>query len=159
MPDEIKNENESPEENVDYIATIKELKETTVPKDQYAKLKEENKRLLQSVLNGEQIEGAAESSTPDVATLRKELFSGEAELTNLSYVTKALELRDQLIADGKPDPFLPVGHNIAPTNEDIEAANRVAKVLKECVDYADGDSAIFTSELQRVMIDTAPRRK
>ena len=91
--------------------------------------------------------------------MRKELFNGDAQLTNLEYVTKALELRDQLIAAGKPDPFLPYGEKIAPTNEDVEAANRVAKVLRECVDYADGDSSIFTNELQRVMIDTAPRAR
>lgn len=158
MADETKTpETESPE--ADYIAAIKELKETTVPRDQYAKLKEENKRLLQSVLNGEQLEGGAAASTPDVAELRKALFNGDGQMTNLEYVTKTLELRDQLISEGKPDPFLPVGHNIAPTNEDIEAAERVAKVLKDCVDYADGDSSIFTSELQRVMVDTAPRRR
>lgn len=153
------NENTVENQDTDYIATIKELKDTTVPREQYAKLKEENKRLLQSVLNGEQIEGAAATSKPDIGEIRKELFSGDAHFTNLQYVTKALELRDELIAQGKPDPFLPYGEKIAPTNEDIEAANRVAKVLKECVDYADGDSLIFTNELQRVMVDTAPRRK
>lgn len=153
------NENTVENQDTDYIATIKELKDTTVPKEQYAKLREENKRLLQSVLNGEQIEGAAATSKPDIGEIRKELFGGDAQLTNLQYVTKALELRDELLAQGKPDPFLPYGEKIAPTNEDIEAADRVAKVLKECVDYADGDSLIFTNELQRVMVDTAPRRK
>ena len=158
MADEIVNQ-EAESTEVDYVAAIKELKDSTVPKNQYEKLKEENKKLLQSLINGESIEGAEASSVPDVKELRKELFNGDAQLTNLEYVTKALELRDQLIAEGKPDPFLPYGEKIAPTNEDVEAANRVAKVLKECVDYADGDSSIFTNELQRVMIDTAPRAR
>lgn len=146
------------DKNTDYIAALAELREKSVPKEQYAELKAENARLLKSLINGETIEGQTEQPGADVAELRKQLFSGETELTNLDYVTHALALRDALIADGKPDPFLPYGEKITPTNEDIEAAERVAKVLQECVDYADGDSAIFTSELQRVMIDTGPKK-
>lgn len=154
-------ENKNPEEStdVDYIAAIKELKETTVPKEQYAKLKEENKRLLQSVLNGEQIEGAVAASTPDIAQLRNELFSGEADFSNLDYISKTLQLREQIIASGGRDPFLPFGKKYVYNPDDEEAAERVAKVLQECVDYADGDSTIFTNELQRVMVDSAPYRK
>lgn len=155
MAEEVKNENGT--EEVDYVAAIQELRDKSVPKEQYTKLKEENAKLLKSLINGETIEGGATPSAPDIGELRKVLFNGDAQLTNLDYITKTLELRDELIAQGKPDPFLPYGEKIAPTNEDIEAANRVAKVLKECVDYADGDSSIFTNELQRVMIDTAPR--
>lgn len=146
------------QQETDYIAAITELREKTVPKEQYAKLKEENSKLLKSLINGEAIEGIEDTSTPDVSELRTQLFGGEAELNNLEYVTKALELRNALIAEGKPDPFLPYGEKIAPTNEDIEAADRVAKVLQECVEYADGDSTIFTNELQRVMVDTSPKR-
>ena len=54
---------------------------------------------------------------------------------------------------------MPVGKRITPTDEDISAANRVATVLQECVDYAQGDSQAFTNELQRRTIDTAPKKK
>lgn len=144
-------------ENTDYIQAIQELKANSVPLEQYSKLKEENSKLLKSLINGETIEGVEATPAPDIAELRKSLFGGE-ELNNIEYVTKVLALRDATLEAGKPDPFLPWGEKISPTNEDIEAANRVAKVLKECVDYADGDSNLFTSELQRVMID-AGRRK
>lgn len=156
MADEPITPNNEPQE--DYIAAITELKENSVPKEQYAQLKAENSKLLKALINGEAIEGIEQPLTPDIDELRKQLFGGEAELTNLEYVTKTLELRDALIAKGSPDPFLPVGHQIAPTADDIEAANRVATVLKECLDYADGDSNIFTNELQRVMKDAAPMR-
>lgn len=156
MADEIKNEEQTPE--MDYVAAIQELRDKSVPKEQYAKLKEENQKLLKSLINGETIEAPEASSGPDVTELRKELFGGDAQLTNLEYVTKTLELRDALIEQGKPDPFLPFGHQIAPTAQDIEAANRVAKVMKECVEDADGDSALFTSLLMRQTVDTpAPR--
>lgn len=156
MADEITKIEEQQE--TDYIAAITELKEQSVPKEQYAKLKEENAKLLRSLINGEEIEGIDQTPAPDVSELRKQLFSGEAQLNNLEYVTRVLELRNQLILEGKRDPFLPYGEKIAPTAEDVEGANRVAKILQECVDYADGDSTIFTNELQRVMIDTAPAR-
>lgn len=144
------------QQDIDYIAAIKELRDKSVPKEQYAQLKEENSRLIKSLINGETLEDIDKTSEPDIAELRKQLFDGNGELNNLEYVTKALELRNALIASGKPDPFLPVGHKVAIAAEDIEAADRVAKVLQECIDYADGDSAIFTNELQRVMKDTAP---
>lgn len=152
MEDEVLNKGEQQE--TDYIAAINELKEKTVPKEQYAKLKEENSKLLKSLINGETIEADQEPPAPDVDQLRKELFSGEDQFTNLEYVTKTLELRDALMEQGKPDPFLPIGHQIAPTSSDIEAANRVAKVMRECVDAANGDPDLFTSLLMRETVDT-----
>ena len=70
-----------------------------------------------------------------------------------------MKLREALLEKGEKDPFLPYGKNIIPTDEDIATADRVARVLQECVDYADGDSDIFTNELQRITVDTAPQRK
>lgn len=154
MTDENKNP-ETATEDVDYVAAIQELRDKSVPKEQYEKLKGENAKLLKSLINGETIEATEAASSPDIAQLRKDLFSGEGELTNLEYVSKALELRDALIEKGERDPFLPFGHNIAPTPQDIEAANRVAKVMKECVEAADGDSALFTSLLQRETMEAA----
>lgn len=147
-------------DNTDYIEALKEMKEKTVSKEAYAQLKEENKKLLQSLINGETIDAHTAQDTPDVEQLRKDLFSRDGNLSNLEYAEKALQLRETLIEEGKPDPFLPYGHHISPTNEDIEAANRVAKALKDCIDYAEGDSDLFTSELQRNMVDVPiPRAK
>lgn len=138
-------------DNTAYIEAIKEMKEKTVSKEAYSKLQDENKKLLQSLINGETIEGTPQAEAADVNKLRNQLFGDGVELTNLEYCTKALELRDALIAEGKKDPFLPSGHKVIVTNEDVEAANRVAEIMKECIEYADGDSNIFTSELQRRM--------
>ena len=157
-------ENENLEQRVeesnpdtDYVAAIKELKEKTVSKESYQKLRDENKKLLQSLVNGEQIQ--AEVEKPDINELRKELFNEDSNIDNVTFISKALELRTALIENGEPDPFLPVGKRITPTDEDISAANRVATVLQECVDYAQGDSQAFTNELQRRTIDTAPTRR
>lgn len=158
MAEEIKSASgEEIDENVDYLEAINTLKENTVPKEQYSKLREENKRLLEALVNGEQIE--VETETPvDVAELRKSLFNGDKELSNLEYVTKALELRKALIEKGERDPFLPVGNQITDTAEMISKAQNVADVLQECVDFAQGDSGIFTAQLQRILKDPLPRR-
>lgn len=138
-----------------YIATIKELKEKTVDRSKYEQLVAENKKLLDSVINGETVEKNEEQPRESVTDLRKSIFSGE--LNNLDYAVKTLELRKQLMESGKGDPFLPVGHQISPTNEDIECANKVAQVIQECIDYAEGDAQVFTNELQRRTIDVRIR--
>lgn len=138
-------------DSIDYIEAIKEIKQNSVDREAYNKLREENKRLLNSLVNGESIDVKKEEPV-NIDELRDKLFNKES--TNLEYISNALKLREELMKQGKPDPFLPAGKNIIPTEEDIKTANRVAKVLQECVDYADGDSNVFTNELQRVTVDS-----
>lgn len=140
-----------------YIATIKELKENTVDRKKYEEVLAENKRILDSVVNGQRAEEVEAEVVPEISELRNDLFGDDSHLNNLEYATKALELRRQLIAKGEPDPFLPIGKQIMPEEADIAAANRVANVLQECVDYAEGDSLVFTNELQRRTIDVKIR--
>ena len=132
----------------DYLAAIKELKENSVDRSEYDKLKAENKKLIDAVVNGQP--GDVQASEPQMRQteqIREELFNHEH--SNLEYVKLALELRKNLITEGKPDPFLPIGSQIAPTADDVEKAEKVAQVYQECIDYADGDSKLFTQELMR----------
>ena len=57
----------------DYIAEIQKLRGSTVSKEQYQKLLEDNKRLIQSLASGErgEAEGASEGATME--ELRKKL--------------------------------------------------------------------------------------
>ena len=142
---------ENVNDSIDYIEAIKEIKQNSVDKEAYNKLREENKRLLNSLVNGESVDVKKEEPV-NIDELRDKLFNKES--TNLEYISNALKLREELMKQGKPDPFLPAGKNIIPTEEDIKTADRVAKVLQECVDYADGDSNVFTNELQRVTVDS-----
>lgn len=147
----------------DYIAQIKNLKENSVSKDDYNKLKADNKKLIDALANGTQLEGKVEPKidvVENINNLRKKLFSKGSNLTNLEYCDTAVKLRDALIENGERDPFLPFGHNVIATDSDIETANRVATVMRECIDYADGDSDIFTNELQRRSVDVViPKKK
>ena len=146
----------------DYLAAIKELKEKSVDRSEYDKLRAENKKLIDAVVNGQSGQEEpvfTKHSKEQIDDLRNELFNSPKELNNLEYITKAMELREALMENGEPDPFLPVGKQISPTRDDLEGAEKVAQVYKECIDYAEGDSEVFTNELMRRTRDVKLPRK
>ena len=162
MADEIDN-SVSQQENVEqdtnnYIEAIKEIKANSVSKQAYDKLREENKQLLDSLINGKEIELPKQKEPVDIDKIRSKLFDEDRPLSNLEYVSNALKLRDELLERGERDPFLPYGQNISPTDEDIIKADKVATVMKECLEYADGDSELFTNELMRRTNDAMPAK-
>lgn len=143
----------------DYISAINELKAKSVSKEQYDKLREENKKLLKSLTSGgySNPENKPAEEKKDLNVLKKELFTKDH--SNLEYCRLALEFRNECIKQGKPDPFVPNGSRVSATNDDIAAADRVAEALEACIEYADGDSNVFTNELQRIMVDVPIPRK
>ena len=146
----------------DYLAAIKELKEKSVDRSEYDKLRAENKKLIDAVVNGQpgqEEPAASKHSKEQIDELRNDLFNSPKELSNLEYITKAMELREALMEKGEPDPFLPVGKQISPTRDDLEGAEKVAQVYRECIDYAEGDSEVFTNELMRRTRDVKLPRK
>ena len=146
----------------DYLAAIKELKEKSVDRSEYDKLRAENKRLIDAVVNGQpgqEEQVVVKHSKEQIDDLRNDLFNSPRELNNLEFITKTMELREALMENGEPDPFLPVGKQISPTRDDIEGAEKVAQVYKECIDYAEGDSEVFTNELMRRTRDVKLPRK
>lgn len=161
----MENENENVEiteenENVDYIKTIQDLKANTVSKEKYNELKKQNKELLDSLVNGTEIEGlkdkVEEKKTLD--QMRKETFDNE-NLTDLEYVQGLLQIREEVMANGERDPFLPNKPDFIPTEQDEKTAQKVADVLQECIDEADGNNELFLAKLGSKMVDDAPSRK
>lgn len=148
---------ENVNDSTDYIEALKEMKQNSVDRATYDKLKSENKQLLDALVNGKEIEMKKEEPV-DIAKLRKDLFNRDKQMSNLEYVSSALKLRDALIEKGERDPFLPYGDKVTLTAEHYDKAETVAAVLKECVEFADGDSGIFTAELQRRTKDSMPYR-
>ena len=138
-----------------YIEAIKEMRKNSVSKADYERLQAENKELMKALVNGETITLEPQEDV-DVNALRKELYVDEVDMFNLDYIEKTLKLRDAIIEEGGDDPFVGAGHKFAPSAEDYEAAERVANVFRECIEYADGDSEVFTNELMRRTIDISP---
>lgn len=160
MPDEKVLEQTSETRTVDdmtpdYLEAIKSLKQNSVDRAEYDKLRAENKKLLDSIVNGQSVEVESVPEKKSIEELREAYL--KEDQTNLEYITNTLNLRKALIEEGKPDPFLPIGNQILPTDEDVAAANKVASILQECVDYAEGDSSVFTNELQRRLVDVKIR--
>ena len=140
----------------DYLEAIKNLKQNTVDKAKYEQSEAERKRLLNMVVNGQTVDVPEEPKHREINIIRNELFNKEHN--NLDYIKLSLELRNALIAEGQPDPFLPYGRQISPTREDEEIAEKVAQVYQECVDFAEGDSELFTNELMRRTKDVKIRK-
>lgn len=138
-----------------YIEAIKEMKRSSVARADFERLQAENKELMKALVNGESIE-IEQPKAVDVNALSRELFGEDTQLLNLDYVTKSLALRDAAIERGEEDPYVPRGYKFTPSAEDYETAERVASVFRECIDYADGNSELFTQELMRRTIDVAP---
>ena len=158
--EEEKNPEEQPGEQSteQLIQAIVELKKSTVSKEDHEKLKAENAQLLKVLVEGGQITPPAEEKD-DIDGLRKELYSEGSDLSNLEYCKKTLALRKAIMKRDGVDPFLPPSSKVTWDEADKAAANRVANVLEECIAYADGDSQIFTNELQRRMVDAVPQRR
>lgn len=147
---------EMSEAETDYVAAIQELQNNTVSKTQYEKLRSENKKLLDALVNGEHVELPKEEKA-DVNELRRKLFT--QDLSNYDYVDTALKLRNALIENGERDPFLPCGDKVQETAEMYEKSQAVADGLQYCIDFAEGDSGIFTAQLQRITKDSPIKRR
>lgn len=149
-----------------YIESIKQLKANSVPKDDYEKLKKENKSLLSALIDGKvtpEVEKALDRQKEpgtDVNKLRERLFSPDSNLSNLEFVRTTLELRKALMekdgpeADiflGKFDPS--IARSPAEMAEEMQLADDTAKKLQEVVDASNGDPSLFQGLLQGVLVD------
>ena len=150
------NVNETEVTNNEYIDAIATLKQNSVDKARYDSLRQENKKLLDALVNGGQLDAEAIKEQPkeDIQTLRDRVFNKENQ-SNLEYWTNVLGLRDRLLEEGQEDPFVPQGRKIQATVQDYEAAQRVAEGMRNLVDYANGNNEVFLSEWQRRVRDTS----
>lgn len=135
----------------EYINQINDLKEKTVSREEYERIKNDNRELAKALINGTgaNIPGITKpEEKPDLDDLRKKLFTKKSK-NDLEYFTNLLALRDGVMADGQPDPFLPVNREFRATAQDEADAERIATQIKEAIEYADGDPAVFSNDLRR----------
>ena len=148
-------EQEQEQTQSELMKAFLELKKNSVSLDAYNKLKDENKELVNCIVEGKDVDIEQPPVKVDCDELRKKLFSGN--LNNLEYAETALTLRNEIIKQGGRDPFLPYGVEISPTKMDVDAAEEVADALESCIEVAQGDPDVFTNELQRIMVETRPK--
>lgn len=133
----------------DYIAIIEKMKKDTVSKDDYDKLLGESRKLVEALSKSKPAEDNGDKviNKPTAAELRKDLFNNPHN--NLEYCKLALDLRDAVLEEEGKDIFVANNSVYSAPQESYAAAERVADVMKQCIDKADGDSEYFTNELMR----------
>ena len=156
---EEKKEKKSEQSNVELAKALKEARENSVPKADYEKLEKENKELVAQIINGEGNVGNGQPTPEkvDIKALREDLYGPKgADLSNLDFWKKTLQLRNAVIEQEGYDPFLPHGAKIKPNEQDVERAEAVAKTVEKCIEEANGNSEVFTALLQAETANDSP---
>lgn len=144
-----------------YLDVIKELKEKSVPKEDYDRVVADRDKLLNDYLNGG-------STAPEVVvdtTTEKELIDAlygdkAQELSNLEYWKKTCKLREMQMERGMIDPSVPRGRDGGgPTTEDFARSARVFEVIQECIDASGDDPEKFNDLLDSKVIGGLPKKK
>lgn len=160
MADEIKNPELENQEEQNPVDIITEMRNNTVPKDKYNKLKEDNEKLMRALANGESIQ-VEPPKTANIEELRKEYFSFEGK-TDVQVAKDILALREAIMERGDQDPFLPNGRGAQITEQDRHDAQAVADLLQYALDNSGDDNAVFLAQFSSKLIDnpmTGSKRK
>ena len=156
---EEKKEKKSEQSSVELAKALKEARENSVPKADYERLEKENKELVAQIINGEGNVGIGQPTPEkvDIKALREDLYGPKgADLSNLDFWKKTLQLRNAVIEQEGYDPFLPHGAKIKPNEQDVERAEAVAKTVEKCIEEANGNSEVFTALLQAETANDSP---
>lgn len=158
MTDEMTNSvsgNENVEQDTNnYIEAIKEMKANSVSRDSYDKLKEDNRQLLEALINGGQI---------DIPTAEEPTMSAQEAIDNFhqlagrkkgrpldcEFATEALKMRDIVLQEKGEDVFLPSN----PTDVDYKNAADVVAFLSYLVEVSDGNNEVFEREMNRHLVE------
>lgn len=140
---------ENPESATDYIQAINELKNNTVGRDKYDAVVAEKKQLIEALVSGQTLDAPAEPQGRSASEIRDDLTKNGPNMDNYSFVKASLELRDAVLSETGEDIFVAKGNKLTPSAQDYATAQQVADVFKECLEYSNGDSQLFTNELMR----------
>ena len=132
----------SEQTNNEYIDAITKLKETTVSKDLYNKLKEENKKLLDSIVNGSDVDVPKNKpEKPDIKALYDKLMDADHPLDNYEYMKTFMEIKNAVQEEHGVDPTVPVGRKFSPEAADLielqQANDTFSEILSNCEDNRD----------------------
>lgn len=157
MQDENMRVEEDVVDNTDYIAAIKELKQNSVSKDKYDALAAENKKLVDALVNGEELE----TDNEDEIGPRLDYYKAYKENkfnTDLDYWKNFLALREATIKEYGKDPCVTGNYGLSPEGERVEPAYGEAEtidqqlsIISDMINEADGDPAVFSTLMQSAL--------
>ena len=145
---------ETVEDTNNYIEAIREMKANSVSRDSYNKLKEDNKQLLEALINGGQI---------DIPTAEEQTISAQEAIDNFhqlagrkkgkpldyQFTAELLKMRDIVLEEKGEDVFLPSN----PTDADYRNAADVEAFLSYLVEVSDGNNEVFEREMNRHLVE------
>lgn len=144
-------------DNTDYIDAIKELKQNSVDKDKYDALKAENKKLLDAIVNGQDIQ----SQSAEQLDSRLEYYKKYKENkfnNDLEYWENFLNLRKATMKEYGADPCVTGNYGLTPEGGRANAAYGEAETVQEQMEMiedfvkeANGNPLIFETLLQSAM--------
>lgn len=156
------------EPNENLLEKLDEVKKNTVPIEKYNEVMRQNKELLDKYWNHDPSQSKEGSGQEDKwkdfdpNKARETLFKKD-NVSNLEFVETALKLRDWTLEKEGRDIFVgninpKLGFEVSEA-EAKERAENAAECFRHCIEVANGDSGLFTLELQRITRDvTLPRR-
>ncbi len=133
-----------------YIDAIREMQKNSVSRDKYTKLEQENKQLLDTLVNGgtvEQVNVEPELTTMD---LRKKIANADKDkLNSYEFIKTSLELRDKVMAETGDDIFAKDS-----SYEAISKAERTAQIYQQCIDACNGNPQEFVKIFENCLTES-----
>ena len=160
------NMNERVEENIggvetdtssQYVAAIKELKNNSVSKDIYDKLKSENAQLLDALINGGQIninDPSLQADEPKLEDMILEFNRGiddGGQKFNIEAIKQSVETRNRILNEKGIDVYLSQGYQ--PTDQEVREAQDCADLFEAALEYANGDEELFSQFMMNHTIE------
>lgn len=144
-------------DNANYIDAIKDLKQNSVSKEKYDALVAENKKLVDALVNGEEIETEQEDELKPRLDYYKAYKENKFN-TDLEYWTNFLNLREATIKEYGKDPCVTGNYGLSPEGERVEPAygeqetiDQQLGIIKDMITEADGDPTVFSTLMQAAM--------
>lgn len=138
-----------------YIDKITEIQKNSVPRAEYEKAMNENKKLLDAMVNGSSaIEQERVEAKPTIEEMRNTLYGKDCEdIMDIKYVENLVNLRDTLLQETDVDYGAPTGSQLHADYNDLQSSQRVTDGLRHCLEVADGNQEVFFQELTRITSD------
>jgi len=144
--------------NTDYIAALEAIKKNSVRKEDFDSLKADRDRLLQAVVNGQEI--ALEREQADLKP-REEYYKAYTDnkfKTDLEFWQNFVNLRKATIKEYGSDPCVTGSYGFTPDGTKLDAAYGEAETIQEqmdliedMIDQADGNPFVFKTLMSQAM--------
>ena len=128
----------------DLVEALKQLKANSVNKDDYNKLKEDNKKLIDALVNGDQITNVQPQAQRSEEEIKQSILNHKG--SDMEIAKDIMELYNLKKEQGE-NIFISTSHNLSPSElQDAEYnAEAVARCLEDSIEYCEGDPSKFHS--------------